>query len=497
MKKVIFLLTFLLVVIPCQAEIIYVDDDGLADFNSIQDAINYSWHGDTVLVKPGIYGENIYFNSRAITLTSENPHDPNVVDSTIILKSSGYTVTFDFGEGSDSVLTGFTIRGRGVHCYASSPTITKNTITECDNTGIYGKFDAAPTISYNTITNNSSYGLRGCHGLIIENTISDNTRGLYNCDGEIQDNEIIINSGTNKGAGLYGCDGVINNNTISWNTASGNSSVRGGGLCECSAIITHNIISHNLAYTNSGQGGEGGGLYNCEGQISNNIVVSNSAFSGAGLANCSGIIRNNTIVHNKADETNGRGGALYYCSTVVNNIIAFNESYYIGGVYGTCDNSYNVLWMNEGGNFGNGAVEGPGDICQDPLFADYDSSDYHLKSNSGRWDPNSQSWVQDDVNSPCIDAGEPNTDWTNELWPHGKRINMGAYGGTTEASMSLSNVGNKADFNNDGMVGFTDLKSLIDNWLRDQILLSADIDRDGIVNFTDFATFAGDWLWHE
>ncbi len=42
----------------------------------------------------------------------------------------------------------------------------------------------------------------------------------------------------------------------------------------------------------------------------------------------------------------------------------------------------------------------------------------------------------DDVTSPCIDAGDPNSDWTGETWPHGGRINMGAYGGTREASMS-------------------------------------------------------------
>ncbi|TKJ38685.1 MAG: hypothetical protein CEE38_02990 [Planctomycetes bacterium B3_Pla] len=62
--------------------------------------------------------------------------------------------------------------------------------------------------------------------------------------------------------------------------------------------------------------------------------------------------------------------------------------------------------------------------------------DYHLKSEAGRWNPNSESWVKDDVTSPCIDAGDPNSDWTSETWPHGGRINMGAYGGTREASMS-------------------------------------------------------------
>ena len=64
-----------------------------------------------------------------------------------------------------------------------------------------------------------------------------------------------------------------------------------------------------------------------------------------------------------------------------------------------------------------------------------------MKSQSGRWDPNIVSWVQDDVTSPCIDTGDPNSEWAGEIWPHGKRINMGAYGGTRQASMSLETEG--------------------------------------------------------
>ncbi len=79
---------------------------------------------------------------------------------------------------------------------------------------------------------------------------------------------------------------------------------------------------------------------------------------------------------------------------------------------------------------------GPGNINAVPRFADPAAGDFHLKSEAGRWDPNSESWVIDDVTSPCIDAGDPNSDRTSEIWPHGERINMGAYGGTKEASMS-------------------------------------------------------------
>ena len=65
------------------------------------------------------------------------------------------------------------------------------------------------------------------------------------------------------------------------------------------------------------------------------------------------------------------------------------------------------------------------------------NGDYHLKSQTGRWDPNSESWVLDDVTSSCIDTGDPNSPVGDEPEPNGARINMGAYGGTAEASMSF------------------------------------------------------------
>ena len=91
----------------------------------------------------------------------------------------------------------------------------------------------------------------------------------------------------------------------------------------------------------------------------------------------------------------------------------------------------NVTYSNISGGF-----TGEGNIDTDPLFADADNSDYHLKSETGRWDTNSESWIKDDLTSPCIDTGDPNSPIANEPEPNGGRINMGAYGGTSEASKS-------------------------------------------------------------
>jgi len=70
------------------------------------------------------------------------------------------------------------------------------------------------------------------------------------------------------------------------------------------------------------------------------------------------------------------------------------------------------------------------------LFADPANGDYHLRSERGRYWPEHDIWVLDKVTSPCVDGGDPDTGTLNEPMPNGGRINIGAYGGTTEASLS-------------------------------------------------------------
>lgn len=76
-------------------------------------------------------------------------------------------------------------------------------------------------------------------------------------------------------------------------------------------------------------------------------------------------------------------------------------------------------------------------VSPDDDDATWIEGDYHLKSQAGRWDPTSGTWVLDEVTSPCIDAGDPNSPVGDEPEPNGGRINMGAYGGTAEASKSF------------------------------------------------------------
>jgi len=129
----------LFVYATAEAKTIYVDDDGPADFDNIQAAIDDSNNGDTIIVSPGIYtgdgNRDISYNGKAITVRSEDPNDQNIVAATIIDCNGTEEEThrgflFNSGEEANSVLAGLTITngyadyGGGINCEASRPTIT-------------------------------------------------------------------------------------------------------------------------------------------------------------------------------------------------------------------------------------------------------------------------------------------------------------------------------------------------------------------------------------
>lgn len=64
--------------------------------------------------------------------------------------------------------------------------------------------------------------------------------------------------------------------------------------------------------------------------------------------------------------------------------------------------------------------------------------DYHLQSHAGRWDARERVWMLDGLTSPLIDGGDPNAPIGSEPVPNGGIIDMGAYGGTAEASKSVA-----------------------------------------------------------
>lgn len=87
--------------------------------------------------------------------------------------------------------------------------------------------------------------------------------------------------------------------------------------------------------------------------------------------------------------------------------------------------------------------------------------DYHLQSQIGHYSNYKRPWTLDHVTSPCIDAGDPCSPVGCELPPNGGVVNLGVYGGTTEASKSCP----------DAPVHFSDanLKAAVEQelWLSD------------------------------
>jgi hypothetical protein len=82
----------------------------------------------------------------------------------------------------------------------------------------------------------------------------------------------------------------------------------------------------------------------------------------------------------------------------------------------------------------------------------------------GDLSPSTELWVLDKQTSPCIDAGDTRIYYGAEPIPNGRRINMGAYGGTSQASASLWEM--SSDENRDLVVDVRDLKLIISHWLE-------------------------------
>jgi beta propeller repeat protein len=297
-------------------------------YDYIQHAIVSGGLMDTIVVTEGIYHEDIDFKGRTLTIRSANPDDPDIVAATII-QGSGRAVAFSRGEGTDCIISGFTITSgsKGVYCANDAmPIISKCTITGCGSAGV-------------SLYRGGNPSFTGCR--------------------------IIANSG----------DGI---EMIPYKSG-------------------RNFVDNYPT-------------------ISNCVVVSNGRY---GISGGVPTVTNCTIAGNLL------GGIQDSTITMTNSIVYYNGNAQIAAGTGTITYSD----IQDGWT-------GVGNIDADPAFADRDGGDYHLKSLTGRWNPDSRTWVKDDASSPCIDGGDPGSPLGDEPTPNGGVINMGAYGGTAEASMS-------------------------------------------------------------
>ena len=247
-------------------ETIYVDDDEPAHYDVIQDAIDASVNGDTIVVMPGRYYENLNMSGKAITLQSSDPTDSKVIVSTILDGNAADSViTCTSGEGADTIITGFVItngkanRGGGMCNDNSDPTITNCTFS--GNTGNYAgggmcnSHYSSPTVTNCTFRGNTTPYLGG---------------GICN-----NDSSPIISSCTFSGNTADEGGGMFNNiaasPTISNCTFNSNTANEGGGMynhCDSSPMISHCNFSDNTA-------NDGGGIYN---YYDSSTTVANSYF---------------------------------------------------------------------------------------------------------------------------------------------------------------------------------------------------------------------------
>ena len=257
MKLVLSVCLIVVLGLPLAAAEYHVNWDGSADFTAIQEAIDASVDGDTVIVHPGVYSETtisgsyyvvVEFWGKNIVLRSLDPNDPRIVESTVIDGLGMYLpVSFVGTEDSTCVLSGFTIRNG----YSMSGGGISGTVDPLD-VGI-----SSARISNCIITGNVAWGN---HSAFLFGGMGG---GLLFCDGPITNCVIVANYANTEGGGMANCDGPITNCLIAGNRADG---VYGGGLYDCDGAISNCTISGNYA------GVAAGGLEHCSGIIVNSII---------------------------------------------------------------------------------------------------------------------------------------------------------------------------------------------------------------------------------
>jgi hypothetical protein len=463
------------------------------DFNTIQAGIDAANDGDTVLVAPGEYVITvpITFRGKAITVKSEaGPDETTIRMGTPADTNRGSVVIFESGETIASVLEGFTITGSrngswvpshsvwgggGILFNASSGTV-RNCMIVKNSTGhgggVASAYAGSPILVDCIISENSTSGGGGggvfawsCSPTLIDCIINRNSSesegdlvggvgGGLSCGEDASVTvircAIVGNTATKCGGGVYvDAFATLTNCVIAKNTAR----LWGGGGVICSYPDSSIAIGNCTIWGNSGgfscppnhQLWGGGGVLSRQGSV----TVANS------------IIRGNTSPKGPELSVFSAGELSITFSNVADGQTGVN-------VEGGC----NLSWSK--GNIDAdpllvrlGYLDDKG--TRDPSDDVWVDGDYHLKSQGGRWDPDSQTWVQDDVTSPCIDAGDPMSPIGWESFPNGGFVNMGAYGGTSKASKSyfgepVCETIVAGDINGDGQVNRADLEIMALHW---------------------------------
>ena len=207
------------------------------NFEDLQEIIDYSGDGDTVLVAEGEYAFNyISIDNKDLTLTSNYSGD---LDNQEVVLNTILNAEINVYAGSVTV-NGFTVRNgirlSGNHDYSdkkSTNVISNNNLAGAQNTGLFADGEMEVFIFGNVIQNNNQ-------GIELSS----------NVQGTISDN-IIINNKGNEGAGIYlnDSDPAILNNLIAYNKADN----YGGGLL---AYRSFSSLLNNIIWGNEAKRGD-------------------------------------------------------------------------------------------------------------------------------------------------------------------------------------------------------------------------------------------------
>lgn len=241
------------------------------------------------------------------------------------------------------------------------------------------------------------------------------------------------------------------------------------------ATITNCIIAANWRQ----------GIFGGKQTVSNCTIVKNL---GHGICSLLPFVTNSIIYHNGGDQIESYSAAVTYSAV---------EDDWAG--LGNTDADPCFV---DTGHWADGHDPNVWVDPEDPK-AVWVEGDYRLRSQGWRWATSRKIWTWDDVTSSCIDAGNPGTSVGEEFtsvpgdpdneWGRNVRINMGAYGGTAQASMSPPSWALRSDLNNDGRVDMRDYACQNRTWagLADP---PGDLDRDGVVGLRDIALLSEEWL---
>lgn len=322
--------------------------DGSGDAPTVQAGIDSAAVGDTVLVGPGSYSENISFLGKDIVVMSEQGPLMTQLEGDMAL--ANYTVAFRSNETRQAMIAGFTITGNrlGISVRDAEPTIQANIVEGNQGGGGIGCSTSmgtvrSPLIRQNIIRANTSDPIGGGIWVvnavapeIVENTIEGNTAtfgdggGIYlraSAPGAVITHNLIIgNHADDMGGGIFASWGLPvggSNYEIAWNVIQGNSSnsvaaagIRSGGgiyLGSTGAWVHHNTIVENRGYCTAPEGG--GGITLC-GEINPLIEQNIVAFNNVGdgivcLENSTAQFRNNLVWGNEPNDLDAACAALW------------------------------------------------------------------------------------------------------------------------------------------------------------------------------------------